>query len=464
MTIAGLARVAVVAYLALTAACSPTGPSVDDDTIVLVTANACASPRAAERLEDALAVSDVCGAVSVTWTTAPRATPDDVAATVAQLDGTPRAVIAVLGDRTLLRGIDPADPVEAARSGLTSRHVDVDAWLAETRALRASGVLVATAPLGRAARVEIPELVEAADALRDAGLVDIDLGATFADTGDRVLTERGYDVLDAFGEQLVVRALFAALVADALPARDEAEQAARREARALDAWLHRRDDWRDALAAALDDVAPPPTLRHAARRAALDLARDGWRAGAALTDLDVPRDDPDAPGLAIALMFDGRPPVDWTPSDPVEAALLAALRDLPTARERLVALTAEHPHRLDAWIGRQLVALADPRPSRLRGRAMRALDAHAHAAPPLDAAIELATPWPGGAAAVLPALVAAQRPFADEIPSGPWLDDARRRARLGFTDPAVRRLRVALERHRDLHPIARETLTELEGR
>lgn len=459
-----LARSVFIAAAALAAACAPAGPRVDGDTLVLVAANTLASPRAGELLDDALSVTDVCGEVSVVTLRAPRSTPRAVAEAVATLDGTPRAVIAVLGDRTLLEAVDPLALPDV--DGLVSRRVDVEAWLAGVADLRARGVLVATAPLGFPGRVEIPELVEAAEALRDAGLVDVDLAAAFVEAGDeRVLTERGYDVLDTFGEQLVVRALFDAIAFDdVVPPRDDAERAARRETRALDAWLLGRDGWRALVATAVDDEAPPPSLRHAARRAALRTARNGWRGGAAYDTLTVPPDDPDAPGLALALVLAGRAPSGWTPSDPVEAGLLAALADPGTAPERLAALTAAHPHRLDAWFARQLVDLATTRPKHLRGRALRALDAHRYAAPPLDAALDLATPWPGAAADVLAALVAAQRPFARHVPSGPWLDDARRRARLGFPGVAERHLRLALERHRDLHPIATETLTALEAR
>jgi len=246
--------------------------SGSQDVVLLVGADTFAGgDRVAQRLADAASGSDVLGPARFELLAVPGGSPADLAARLRERlarAADVRAVVAVLGDLTALTGIDPTVRLPERRE-LSSREPRTAEVLAARRAMaddaRAAGAvfLAATAPLGRQGRVEVPELLDVARALGEAGPV-VDLQAGFLARADEPLFANGIDRLDDYGHDALARELLPALLA-ALPPRDDDERTARLQARALEAFAQgREDEWRALLPEV--QAAPARTPRAATRR------------------------------------------------------------------------------------------------------------------------------------------------------------------------------------------------------
>jgi hypothetical protein len=420
------------------------------DVVLLVGINTFAGgDRAARLLSDSTAATDVLGPARFELLAAAGARPADLPALLrerlARADDV-RAVVAVLGDLTVLTGVDPSRPPEARRE-LTRREPRTDELLAaragllEAAQAHGATLLVATAPLGRQGRVEVPELLAAAAALREAGPV-IDLQAAFLAHDDAPRFANGIDRLDDWGHDQLARELMPALL-EALPPRDDAERVARLQARALEAFAQGREaEWR----ALLPEVraAPAGTPRAAARRAALLMAADGIEACAGEWAAIDAGGLADVPGLAAGRLLAQRSPGDLQPRDEVEQGFVAVSQAIaagsPSASDLALAVVDLYPERLEAWIALQLAGTTVGPPRDWRGPARRTLRLF-EGGPVAEAQVErLLDAWPATLDA-LPALLCASRARAGQRPVGPLLETARRSAALGLDEHASAVLR-----------------------
>ncbi len=443
------ARRALLA-IALGAACAPAPAArTVGDTILVVGANAFAGgDRAVRLLQDAADTTDVLGPVRFELLAAPGGRPSDLPPLLRgrlAIAHDVRAVVAVLGDLTLLDGVDPDRPPRAGQAR-TSRAPRTDELLAAARALRTEGeaagadVLLATAPLSRQARVEVPELLPAADALRAAGPV-LDLQAAFRAGEDEALFAGGADRLDDWGHDRLARELLAGLL-ESLPPRDANERVARLHARALAACASGDDAaWRALLPEVEAAPAGPP--RAAARRAALLSAAQGVEARSTDWDAIAPPAGADVPGLVAARQLLRRPLGDLATSDPVEQGVLAVLQALAAGETAAAELAGARvdlaPQRLEPWLLLQLATDLAGLPRDWRRPALRTLALYAPSAVAEATAARLLTD-PRTGLDSLPALLCAARATAAHRPDGPTLDTARRRAALGYTDHAAKLL------------------------
>ncbi len=427
------------------AACGPQPAPPGDGLLLLAERSFAGSTRVAERLDDILGATDVLGPAHARALSAPRASWPALVGEAEDL----RAVIAIVGDLSLLRGVDPSI-LHREPGPLTSRDVDeaaLDALLDELQGAadaRDVPLLLATAPLGLQGRIELPELGQVAERLRARGAA-LDLAAGFQEREEAELFSNGIDLLDPWGHDELARQLVARLAGreGALPPRDRAEREARVEAFALGELVAGRAEAAFDAAEALS-VADAPTPRHAARRMALRSAREGIVEPAVIAGWTSIADaEGDVPALAAGLRLCRLPPNEaLAPGDPVERELLALLDAIASeaddARARAEALVDAFPWRIEAWIGLQLVALVTEPVVIVRHEACRAMRHTPRISlTPSDAAV-LLDGWPATISA-LPALLAAQRAEAHALPTGPAFDRARRRARLGYV-PHVREL------------------------
>ena len=458
----------VLSCLALSAAAACARPAPPGDTLLLLGARSFgADTRAAELLDDMAAATDVLGPARFEIVRA--ASPDRFADALRGHDGL-RAVIALVGDLSVLHGVDPT-VWPRFEPELTSRVPDLDALdealdrLRRAVAERGGTLVLATAPLGMQGRIEVPELLgvhaHLRERARDLDVPLLDLAAHFADLDPAPLFANGIDVLDGYGDDELARAVWTACLEDTspLPARDDAERAARAEARALQA-IHRGqvEAWPALIDAAL--TGEPATARHATRRAALRSLRDGLPATAAdwaaiepahveLPALAIGRSL--AAGSATATGFRGAPS-----KDPVARQLLGILDALaaweqdPTDADAAALMLARadellslRPDRLESWLALQVVS-AYLFPGRdLRVEARDSLARFPRTAVSLRTVDLVFDRWPQ-AVDSLPALLAAARPFAQLKPSGPLLESARRRAALGHVVTAAMQLEQGL--------------------
>lgn len=462
-----MSRAARALAASLCLACAPAPAArAPADAILLVGANAfAAGDRAVVLLQDAADATDVLGPARFELLAAPGGRPSDLSRLLRERLARARdvrAVVAVLGDLTLLDGVDPARAPREGRA-LTSRVPRTAELLDAARALRAQAeaagavVLLATAPLSRQARIEVPEILPAAEALRATGPL-LDLQAAFASREDEALFAGGADHLDDWGHDRLARELLAGLLA-ALPPRDAGEHAARQAARALAAFSAGDEP---AFRALLPEVeaAPPGPPRAAARRAALLSAAHGCEARAADWDAIAPPPGADVPGLAVARQLLGRPVGDLVTSDPVEQGVVAVLQALAAGSADAAELASARvdlaPQRLEPWLLLQLATTLAGLPRDWRRPALRTLTLFEPAAASEPAAARLLTD-PRAALDALPALLCAARATAAHRPDGPLLDTARRRAALGFTENAVQLLQ-SLDRSQRLPSEWRELI------
>jgi hypothetical protein len=445
------AAVLLAALLIVVPACGiePAPPPPPGDAILIVGADSFgAGFRVARLLDEAAAASGVLGRASFEVVSAPRGAPADVPPLLDQrLSRGPgvRAIVAVLGDLTALRGVDPSRP-PIDTGALTDRTPRVDEVLAERAALAAAAAhagaafLVATAPLGRPARVETPELLTVADALRRAGPV-LDLQAQFGALEDGPLFDNGFDRLDDWGHDALARALLPALL-QALPPRDEEERTARLLDRALAAFAQgRADEWHELLPQV--EAAAPRGARGAARRAALLSAAQGMQARAADWQAIDPGTETDVPGLALARSLLRQPTGALAPGDEGEQALAAIVEAMVGGRPEASGLAAQivnsWPERIEAWLALQL---ASGTAHDWRGPARRAMHLFDRGPVAEGVAGQLLDAWPGSLDA-LPALVCARRPCVSMLPDGPVLRAARRHAAVGYVEVAAKTLQAA---------------------
>lgn len=375
-----------------------------------------------------------------------------------------RAVVLVVGGLDWFPGVDPVRP-----SGSVAQRIqrDLDPALVVEEIARwrlaadrvGASLLLATAPLGVGARIEVPETLELEELVRAAGCA-LDLAGSFRAREDREEFVDGFDTLNDLGRQALVRHVYDEVVArpGLLPARDPAEEAARREARALNALLAGdHEAFQTAAQAALRGEAASP--EHAVRRAALSLlvesparAAERWAALPATPDFVGPT------GHLFGRWLAGHEEDVDLARDPFESALtrwLGALglaadvqrsdedraAALLVARARLDEVSVLAPHRLETWIARQVVAGLEQPPRRVRGEALADLSSLDRDLLSMDLAQRLLDEGPT-ALRWLPALLAASVPRQGMTPTGPGLHDALRRARLIGPGAGLRRLRM----------------------
>jgi len=421
----------LLALVATAGGCSRPAATPGDTLVLLASRSLADSDRALARLEHLAASTDVLGPVRFELVSAPEAGPQDFARLLDGFGDTGglRAVIALIGDLSALQGVDPSQPNREPAT-LTSRVVDTTALdeaverLARAAGRRGARLVLASAPLGRQGRVEVPELLDVSGRFAQrAGFID--LQAAFRPLEERELFSNGIDRLDSAGQELLARALFAALCEDPGPVapRDGVERRARAQARALRCVAQgRRAEAAAELALAHqqplgDEPASPAEARAAVRDAALALALEGPEAAARpwsrLGSVG------STPGLALTgrliTQQAGGPP----PDEPFEAGLVAAVdavraRD-PQAARRAKALVADHPQRLEAWMLLELAGIVASPPIEVRAEAIEALARDPDGLVPAEAAAALLDDWPRCLNA-LPALYLAQQPFAEPAP------------------------------------------------
>jgi hypothetical protein len=439
------------------AACgeAPGASETEGSVILLLAGNTFAEgDRPARLLNEAAAATDILGTVRFEIISAPDAAPGRLPALL-EGRGEVRAVIAILGDLSVLDGVDPSDPARVP-DRLTSRRLPREELLGcladleqRSRILQATFV-PATAPLGKQGRLEVPELLEVADMIRSRGPC-LDLAAAFTDLEDAWLFTNGIDRLDAYGQDELVRAIFLALCEDPgpVPPRTQAERAARGEARALQHLVRGRlPEFLEAADRAL--VEPPWTPRHAARQAAITAASEGLApAVERMRTVDVGTEP--VPGLALIQRLIVLQSSALPPPDSFEAQLVAVLDQLgegePGAGEAASTLTDRYPQRIEAWLVLQLASLLGPRPRDVRSEARHCLQSFPRSAVDDTVAGLLLDGWPASVVS-LPAVLLGSLPFESLKPTGPLLETARRRAALGHATSASRALRAGLEKNR----------------
>ena len=415
------ARVAAVA-LAL-AGCSRSAATPGDTIVLLASRSFADSDRAAALLDGLAAATDVLGPARFEVVAAQQARPQDFARLLAERpagDGGLRAVIALLGDLSVMQDVDPS--IENRKpTELTSRVLDVDALdaavdeLAQAAEAQGGRLVLASAPLGRQGRIEVRELL-AVRARYQARPGFIDLQATFRPLEGEALFTNGIDRIGPEGQAVLARAVFAALCEDPGPIepRDAAERRARAQARALAHLAAGRRAEAAAELAAARGLAAAAGSRDTLREAALALALEGREAVAA--SLDALRSAAATPGLALMVRLASDDPGGPPAAEPFEAALVAVLdavraRD-PQAVRAAKALATAHPDRVEAWMVLQLagIVVASP-PTEVRDEARARLARFPHAVVPAEVSGALLADWPRCLDA-LPALYLAQQPFA----------------------------------------------------
>ena len=416
--------------LALAAACSRPAAAPGDTLVLLASRSFADSDRAAALLDGLAAATDILGPAHVEVVAAPQARPQDFARLLAErpADGRGlRAVIALLGDLSVLQDVDPSIQSRPPTT-LSSRVVDGealdDAVEQLERAAQAQGgrLVLASAPLGRQGRIEVRELL-AVRARYQARPGFIDLQATFRPLEGEALFTNGIDRIGPEGQAVLARAVFAALCEDPGPIapRDAAERRARAQARALARFAEGRRAEAAAelavargLAGGAAKADGPAAARATLREAALALALEGREAAAA--SLDTLRAAEPTPGLALLVRLVAEVADHPPAAEPFEAALVAVLdavhaRD-PQSVRAAKALVTEHPERVEAWMLLELAGIVASPPTEVRDEARAQLARFPHAVVPAEVAGALLEDWPRCLDA-LPALYLAQQPFAE---------------------------------------------------
>lgn len=399
--------------------------------------------RIVEALDAMVAASGVVGDTRFAFLPDADIADDDLV-TMLQNRTDLRAIIAVVGDLSLLKGVDPNRDIPDEQHELTSREIDEQQLTAAMdrladHAQRTDVQLVfATAPLGRQGRVEVPELLHLADVVRERTPV-IDLADSFRELETASLFSNGIDELDAFGHEAAARVIFQALCRDesGLPPRDDEERAARATRRALDAWLVA--DVPRFQTAMNEAIQYPPTTRASAvQQAALFTARDGLMASCALWEAIVPPAGPcDTPGLPLARLLCRHAPTKLESRDPVESGILSIahriLAGKPFEAWKLgMEFTAEQPNRPEAWITLEIASRAagreGPEPETGCLASLRAVGC----AKITETRVLSARRKDAGAALSLPVLLVAHAPYQTLTPTGPMLERLRREVHLGL--------------------------------
>jgi hypothetical protein len=462
--ISGALRSATSAVLAVSAAlvvvtaglgaCAPepAAPAVsaDEAPVILVGGDVFAGgDRVARRLQHMAETTSILGGSSVELVHAEE--PGTHGLATAMHDLAPcRALLVIVGDLSLMDGIDPEAEFPPQKR-LSSRRID---WVAfdegldlverEARRLGAE-LLLCTPPLGIQGRLEVPELLEVAARLRRRGRV-LDLTREFAEREPGPWFRNGVDQLDEYGHDALADVVYRALLEPGAPvkARTHLEKRARNLMAALHAWAA-GDDAALEAAAASDLVRAAPEGRVTTMAAAVatlhagidETSRALWKkaepGGAAL------------PGLAVGQLFAGLP---TAPASGFESELLEVFAKLDDAPAEAVgpalALAHAHPERVEAWTALLLAEQISgrERPSLKIAKTRQGVFAHG----PLsrERGQELVASGALGVPA-LPALLLISAPYEGALVTGPSLQSARRKARVGMPEAALNVLDAALE-------------------
>ncbi len=467
------ARVAAAQHRA---AQSPAGGR--DVVLLLASETLGGSARAATLLQGMCDGTDVLGAVRFEARSLPGAWPADGGAAV---DGRTdlRTVIAIVGDGALLPGVDPNAPPRPA-DVLISRDIDADA-LAHSlvdlrRSVAATGadLVLCSAPLGMQGRVEMPELLAAravvlADSAKGSGSTTLDLGGHFEGLERSPMFADGIDTLDDFGHDELARVLWRAILAEDSPLapRDDSERAARAEARAFLALYDGDLDAFEEQGRALMSVEGPTrgsNMRRAIFGTALDKRRsetahsshgeptgtkgdDRWYELIGRYDLKSLERPPEVrtAGVRLAAFIATAWDDQLSPTGGIEPEIIRVLAgthlydDVGGARDRAEALVDEHPHRIEAWAALQFAWAFHPPLRDRRAEALGHLEQFTRGAANIRAARKVFDAWPMRMR-WLPALIAASHPYAEMTPTGPLLDNARRRSAAAGLFPAPGRV------------------------
>lgn len=473
---AAVALVLATIALAPAPACdSSPALSTTSRTIVLLGGQALdGSERAATRLEDLTRASRVLG--EAPELVALGAPDDSVSELTARLRGLSeaRAVFALLGDLSAFSGVDPNEEIRIERR-LSERDWDRGQLLDDVKALRArcqelgARLILATAPLGRRARVEVPELLALHAWLArhfdqpGTGLVFLELAEIFDERGGRDLFSDGVTRLDQLGQDLLAETLHDLLATREalLPTRDENEAIARRDARVVLQWIAGEDAELQTLAKGLRQ--PGLDRRASTLRAAASLAVLGQRQSVKDRFVEILAAEPDGElpaGLTLGRRFAGEWSPTVAPRDPLEAELVTMLDTLVTRSDEdwdaAISLSRRYPQRLSAWIALEFAR------QRLH-RGLNTLQLARQARAIFDSPISderfaaIAKDW-SRANSQLPLLLIAESAQVDTLPRGELLTTARRRERLGMPGHAATYLENRVE-HSSYPP---EWLAEIE--
>jgi hypothetical protein len=370
-------------------------------------------------------------------------------ATVLKIWGKPRAILAVVGDLSYMKGIDPTVGIPVNQNVLSSRKIN-EARLAtalgrlETNArLHEVPLVFATAPLGKQGRVETPELLRVARAVRERDST-LDLQALFQERESTPLFLNGIDILDNFGHEETARLIFKEICSpnSLLPARTDEERQARATQRALDAWMEADEPGFETAADEALQYTPTTTLGKV-RQAALYTARDGfkasWRRWASIES----EETQSAPlGLALALVLARRTPASLASSHLFEAELLAIAKMI-LSNNRTEAwnnsreLIAQYPHRPEAWIISKIASrTAHQQAVASDAQFLSTLEAMGWQPIAKNRVLE-ALQTKSGATMSLPVMLVASAPYETLTPTGPALEQCRRTYQLGLRGKAL---------------------------
>ncbi len=359
-----------------------------------------------------------------------------------------RAVIVIAGDSSLLTGIDTNARLPEHQQ-ITSRVVDVPALtsaldeLREVAASRGMHFVLATHPLGKQGRIELPELVEVAEIVRQQGAT-LDLAQSFAARETELLFADGVDVLDNYGHDALAQILFVALLGEAplIPAQDLQESAARDEIEALLTWA-RGDDALFRWAAHRALQRPPTGAVHEARQAMIATLRNGLtpQSRQRWTSIESQPELGPVPGLDLGQMLASGEKPRHNSGDPGERALtkvLSAYTDPESAVDPLAiadGLVAAGPHRASAWLALDFAARLTKERRGVSRLALRQLQTFEGVVSPARWE-RLSETWPDCLGA-LPALILLEHIYRSHLPAGPALHAARRASRRGLFSRAL---------------------------
>ncbi|MFT7462859.1 MAG: hypothetical protein ACI9EF_001201 [Pseudohongiellaceae bacterium] len=406
--------------------------------------------RCAQVLNDMVAVSGVLGDAHFEVLAAPGASPEEL---IDLLRGAPdaRAVIAIVGDLSVLRGVDTNKqfPQHKKLSSRVVNNKQLDHALTALQTVaneRGMDWVLATHPLGLQGRIEVPELVAVAEHLRDRGAT-LDLATAFAARERELLFTNDVDVLDEYGHDALAETILLALLDDDAPMRAEqpGQTSARRELSALLAWAS-GDDARFRWSAHRALQEPAVDAAQATRQAAISTAISGltpqtrrlWQ------QIDSTSAAAEIPGLAAGRLLSAGNPQGHASDVPTTqglAALAAAMKSSLGNGDRqggnrssavLAAAddwVAASPQHASAWLGLEFaVRISRQRKSPAKLAAIH-LQAYQHIVAP-ERWEQLSQSWPENLSA-LPALAILERTFLAQLPAGPSLHATRRASRQG---------------------------------
>jgi hypothetical protein len=435
-------------------ACAPepteAATSADDAPVILVGGAVFADgDRVARRLQHMAQVTGILGGSHVELVQAEAAGTLGLAAALRDLAPC-RALLVIVGDLSLMDGIDP-DAAFPPQKELSSRIIDWDAFdeglgLIEREAQRLGAeLLFCTPPLGIQGRLEVPELLDVAARLRSRGRV-LDLTRQFAEREPGPWFRNGLDQLDEYGHDALADTLYRALLTSGAPikARTLMEKRARNLMAALHAWAEGDET---ALEAAAESglVRAAPEGRVTAMAAALETLRTGIDETSRTLWKKADPGGAGVPGLAVGQLLAGLPTASTSGFEAELLDIFATLIDSPAeAVAPARALTNAHPERVEAWTALLLAEQFSgrERPSLKIAKTRQGVFDHG----PLsrERGRELLASSAVGVPA-LPALLLIFAPYEGALVTGPSLQSARRKARVGMPEAALNVLDAALD-------------------